>query len=273
MFCHECGTALAAQTPFCPACGTRIRQPVAIQPRVGAEEKATGVGSKRKRAHLERAIVAAAVLLLLILVVSYENDRSAPTSAVGSAEAPASAPSEEVIPPSQKSFTSMIDSFTNKYNGAESAVSTADNSAATSAPIAGSFRRDELINRRDNVRAERRTALAEYFSRRDLRFQGWVGIVKEVRPVKDADGESASLSVKLLGTGIVLETAKGGKEADPWRRGLLVKLDEEGVSTPSERAELREGLTPSVNTKVSRNDALYQSLVNLRDGDKVTRDW
>src|ERR1035438_9397172 len=61
------------------------------------------------------AIVAAAVLLLLILVVSYENDRSAPTSAVGSAEAPASAPSEEVIPPSQKSFTSMIDSFTNKY--------------------------------------------------------------------------------------------------------------------------------------------------------------
>ena len=87
---------------------------------------------------------------------------------------------DSYIPPLQKSFTSMIESFIPSYNAADTEI------------------------RKTNVRFQRKDAIVRYFSGSgSLRFQGWLGEVQGLRT--ESDGK-ASLSVKLKGSETVIGT-------------------------------------------------------------------
>ena len=92
--------------------------------------------------------------------------------------------------------------------------------------------------RKTNVRFERKDALTQYFSRSGgLQFKGWVGEVHNL--TTESDGK-ASLSVALKGSETVIKT---------WNNSFS--------DSPS-------------HTMISRGDALYPSLTDIKDGDVVT---
>jgi hypothetical protein len=92
--------------------------------------------------------------------------------------------------------------------------------------------------RKTNVRFARKEAMARLFSGSEgLRFQGWVGRVESLKT--ESAGEAA-LAISLLGTSVVIRT---------WNNSFS---------------------DSSAHTMISRNDDLYQSLTNIKEGDVVT---
>jgi hypothetical protein len=88
------------------------------------------------------------------------------------------------------------------------------------------------------VRFNRKDALSKYFSQASsLQFQGWVGEVQEI--TTESDGK-AYISIKLNGSEVVIQT---------WNNSLSDIM---------------------TNTMISRQNSLYQSLMNLKEGDRVT---
>lgn len=261
VFCRNCGAALADQSPFCESCGSPTGAGRAVV-REGPLRSATEqVGKARvgSRIRPNAVIIGALVVVGLLLLWALSNNESPSPATTVRNEAvrnDESTPTEKTpqtdssIPPLQKSFTSMIESFIPKYNSAGSEVLAANDE----------FRHVEQEHRKANVRVERKTAIANYFSGLgSLQFQGWVGLVVNISPFEDLDEtESAYLSVKLLGTDIVLETANGSKVLDAMTLREAAKDND---------ADL---FTPSANTMISRSDVLYQSLLNLKKGDEVT---
>lgn len=121
---------------------------------------------------------------------------------------------DSVIPPIQKSFTSMIESFIPVYNAADTEI------------------------RKTNVRFERKHSILQYFAGSgSLRFQGWVGEVSKL--TTESDGE-AYVSIKLRGAKTVIET---------WNNSF-------SDSSPK--------------TMISRSDAIYPSLMDIKEGNEVT---
>jgi hypothetical protein len=92
--------------------------------------------------------------------------------------------------------------------------------------------------RKTNVRFERKDAIARFFSGSgNLRFQGWTGEVDKL--TTESDGK-AYVSIKLRGSETVIET---------WNNSFS---------------------DSSSNTMISRNDSIYRSLMDIREGDQVT---
>ena len=92
--------------------------------------------------------------------------------------------------------------------------------------------------RKTNVRFERKDAIVQYFSRSgSLRFQEWVGEIR--RLTTESDGK-AHVSIKLKGSNTIIEN---------WNNSLS---------------------DFSSDTMISRGDALYRSLMDVKDGDEVT---
>ena len=92
--------------------------------------------------------------------------------------------------------------------------------------------------RKTDVRFQRKHAIASYFSGAgSLQFEGWVGEVKSL--TTESDGE-AYVSVQLPGTDIEIKT---------WNNSLSDTED---------------------HTMIRRNDALYTSLRDIKEGDNVT---
>lgn len=101
-----------------------------------------------------------------------------------------------------------------------------------------SYKSADTEVRKTNVRFERKTAIIQYFSRSGgLRFHGWVGELQDLRT--ESDGR-ASFSVKLKGSKTAITT---------WNNSLSDSWS---------------------NTMISRNDALYPSLMYIKNGDEVT---
>jgi hypothetical protein len=118
------------------------------------------------------------------------------------------------IPSTQRSFTSIIESFIPSYNAADTEI------------------------RKTNVRFQRKDAVARYVAESGgLRFQGWAGQIESLKT--ESDGE-ASVSVKLSGSQTIIRT---------WNNSFS---------------------DSDAHTMISRNDALYQSLVAIKKGDEVT---
>jgi hypothetical protein len=117
------------------------------------------------------------VLLLVFVIWSSQADKPTGISTVQQNE-----PSQRIsyIPPLQRSFTSMVESFVPRYNVADTQI------------------------RKTNVRFERRDAIVRYFSgQRSLHFQRWAGEVHDLKT--ETDGK-ASLSIKLDGSDTVIQT-------------------------------------------------------------------
>src|SRR5208337_4124806 len=101
-----------------------------------------------------------------------------------------------------------------------------------------SFNNANTEVRKTNIRFERKDAIVQYFSRSgSLRFQGWVGEVQ--RLTTESDGK-AHVSIKLKGSETVIEN---------WNNSFS---------------------DSSSDTMISRSDALYPSLMDIKDGDEVT---
>jgi hypothetical protein len=92
--------------------------------------------------------------------------------------------------------------------------------------------------RKTNVRFERKDAIVQYFSASgSLRFQEWVGEVQDLKTERDGE---ASFSVKLKGSETIIGT---------WNNSLSDSFS---------------------HTMISRGDALYPSLMEIKNGDEVT---
>ena len=188
MFCHNCGAALADQTPFCGQCGTPTRARGVVARQEGPSRLAAGQAQKvARRLRPESIIVlaAGALLVIVIFVVSFtENSTRTSTTTPEPKDVTAAlqvAPEPQVeIPPLQKSFTAMIASFIPRYNAADTEI------------------------RKTNVRFERRDAIVRYFSESGRpQFQGWVGTVERLKT--ESDGE-AHVAIKLRRANISVET-------------------------------------------------------------------
>jgi hypothetical protein len=117
------------------------------------------------------------------------------------------------IPASQKTFITMVDSFKEPYDNADTEI------------------------KKTNVRFGRKDALSNFFSQAgSLQFDGWAGQVQKI--TTESDG-SAYISIKLEGTNIEIKT---------WNNSLSDIMS---------------------HTMIQRNDPLYQSLMNLKEGDQV----
>jgi formylglycine-generating enzyme required for sulfatase activity len=122
---------------------------------------------------------------------------------------------DSAIPANQKSFTSIVESFKDPYESADTEI------------------------KKTNVRFNRKTAISNYFSQvRSLQFQGWIGEVEHL--TTESDGTSY-VSVKLAGSNVVIQT----------NNNSLSDLMGE-------------------HTMIQRSDPLYQSLMNIKEGDDVT---
>jgi hypothetical protein len=92
--------------------------------------------------------------------------------------------------------------------------------------------------KKTNVRFNRKDALANYFSQAgSTQFQGWIGRIQKL--TTESDG-SAFISIQLAGTNIEIQT---------WNNSLSDILS---------------------HTMIQRSNPLYQSLMNLKEGDQVT---
>ena len=91
--------------------------------------------------------------------------------------------------------------------------------------------------RKTNIRFQRKDAIEKYFGG-NFGFRGWIGNVE--RLTTETDGRAA-LSIKLLGSNVALTT---------WNNSVSDLFSE--------------------STMISRNDPLYSSLMQIREGDTVT---
>lgn len=240
MFCHNCGAALADQSRFCESCGTHTRTRGTVPREEGSPRSAikqvgkipTGlrIRSRRTRVTLE-VVVIGALLGGLLLLWGLSNHASSGTSTTVESPPVQTAPQRDFaiplpssaqttpqgdssIPPLQESFTTMIDSFIPRYNGADTEI------------------------RKTSMRFERKDAIIKYFSGSEgLRFEGWVGEVKDLRTESDGN---ASVSIKLWGTETVIKT---------WNNSFS---------------------DSSSHTMISRSDVIYRSLMDIKEGDEVT---
>ena len=193
IFCRKCGTALFEGSAFCSACGAPVdpeRSVARLEPSADPQYSIVGepinptqdqpnVASTEhpfRRGLWLGVLFGVAVLVLLFAIWS-----SPPSGPAATSTAPLSeSPMESFVPPLQKSFTSMVESFIPSYNSADTEI------------------------RKTNVRFERKDAIVRHFSGSgSLRFQGWVGEVQDLKT--ESDGK-ASLSVKLKGSETVIAT-------------------------------------------------------------------
>lgn len=227
MFCRDCGAALADQSRFCESCGTPTpaERVVVRDGTLRTSPDQAQKARKPSRISPKAVIIGALIVLGLILLRSLSNhEGSTPATTdqneiAKNGESPAT---EEItrgdsfIPPAQKSFASMIDSFIPMYEGADTEI------------------------RKTDVRFQRKEAIASYFSGAgSLQFRGWIGKVKELTTEKDGE---AYVSIKLHGSNTVIETHN---------------------NSFSDRLS-------QANTMIRRDDALYQSLRDIKQGDDVT---
>jgi hypothetical protein len=238
-FCHNCGAALADRGAFCTACGTPVVPGAHPAPQSASAMHKPDADPSNHRAAVSAAlqgdtwarvglITFGAIVVFGIFWALLTRNGNPPTpSVVENATPPATtnvartpAPIETIpqqasfIPPTQRSFTSIVESFIPSYNAADTEI------------------------RKTNVRFERKNAVARYVAESGgLRFQGWAGQVESLKT--ESDGE-ASVSVKLSGSQTVIRT---------WNNSFS---------------------DSDAHTMISRNDALYQFLTAIKEGDEVT---
>jgi zinc-ribbon domain len=187
-FCSSCGAALADRVAFCSACGTptELGRSSGVKPWREAQHNLVGGPINptheesvvvRRRSPVLGTLLVSGVFLLLFAIWSLLPDSPTATSAVRKDQ---SQQEDSYTPPLQKTFTSMIESFIPRYNGAATEI------------------------RKTNVRFERKDAIVRYFAGLgNLRFQGWLGEVHDLRT--ESDGK-ASLTIKLKGSETVIGT-------------------------------------------------------------------
>jgi uncharacterized membrane protein YqaE (UPF0057 family) len=135
------------------------------------------------------ALFAACVLGLCATIfgANWETTKSNPTP-VTTPAAPAVTTVNKIYN-SQEAFTSMIESFKDSYNSADTEI------------------------QKTNLRYNRKDAITKYFSGSgDLRFQGWLGEIRSLTTVT-GDGR-AYIEIKLHDSGIIIETGNGLIEPD-----------------------------------------------------------
>jgi hypothetical protein len=229
-FCRMCGQSMPTGSRFCGACGADSAGGIATT----APPKAATPPIKRQGGKREGLVVFVAIIATIIFVViafnqapSSSTSSSPPSSTPNTSAPPYSSepstrtakapvlPPEPVVPPSQKSFTSMIDSFIPTYNAADTEI------------------------RKTDVRFRRKNAIADYFSGTGSpQFLGWVGEVDKL--TTEQDGE-AYISIKLHGSSDI--------HVQTWNNSLS---------------------DSDSHTMISRNDPLYQALMDVKTGDIVT---
>lgn len=195
MFCGNCGAALANQNKFCESCGTPVRAEPATFTQAPSPSNAEH--ASEDRAGLKAEIVIGLVVVGFFVVMALSNNKSSsPESTVQSVprptvQTPTAPPNEtpppenvsqgkSLVPPSQQSFTSMIESFIPRYNTADTEI------------------------RKTAVRFDRKNAIVDYLSKSGtLQFRNWVGEVNGL--TTETDGK-AYVSVKLGQTATSIKT-------------------------------------------------------------------
>jgi hypothetical protein len=200
-FCHNCGAALVDRGAFCTACGTPVvagsqattqSRPAAIQqsskPDADPNNHRAAVSAAVQGDRWVRVglitiggIVVFGVLWALLsrsgnppMPAAVQNETPPAATNVTTRPAPIQAIPQQAsfIPPTQRSFTSMIESFIPSYNAADTQV------------------------RKTNVRFQRKDAIVRYVSRSGgPRFQGWVGQVDGLSTERDGE---AAVYIKLM---------------------------------------------------------------------------
>jgi hypothetical protein len=193
IFCRKCGTALFEGSAFCSACGTPVNPERSVAPLKPSGDPQYSIVGKpinptqnqplvvHTQRPFRRGLWLGVVLGVAALVLLFATWSSTPSGPAATSAAPTSeSPMESFVPPLQKSFTSIVESFIPGYNSADTEI------------------------RKTNVRFERKAAIVRYFSGSgSLRFQGWVGEVHDLKT--ESDGKAA-LSVKLKGSETVIKT-------------------------------------------------------------------
>ncbi len=229
--CCNCGTALADRAAFCSACGIRVQVP-----------ECNPVGQQINGTPVESAVVPAEQPPSHLGTLPYEIGRAHGKRGVLIAVA--------------ITFAVVLLLFAVLSSQSDHAAATSTAGSSESPQIDSyipqpqksftymiesfipSYNSADTEVRKTNVRFERKNAIIHYFSRSGgLRFQGWVGELQDLRT--ESDGK-ASFSVKLKGSETAIVT---------WNNSLS---------------------DIGSNTMISRNDALYPALMDIKNGDEVT---
>jgi hypothetical protein len=230
-FCSSCGAALADQVAFCSACGTRVTSGPTVPPlKPSSEPRYSTVGAPLNPTQDESAVMKT-------------DRRDTLFSQIGGALGVRGVMVVALV------IAGILFAI---WMGSDDPGIRQGELPATESPappLQRSF--TDMIQsfipiyksadtevRKTNVRFERKDAIVRYFSGpAGLRFQGWVGKVQDLKTERDGE---ASFSIKLQDSKTVIGT---------WNNSVSDSFS---------------------HTMISRNDVLYPSLMDIKNGDEVT---